>query len=54
MLLQAESVLRARPWVVEKGHAARKLAQLGLLVTVFGIVYGAVMGSFGGVFGERF
>ncbi len=54
MLLQAENVLRARPWAVEDGHTAKKLAQLGLLVVVFGIVYGAVMGSFGGVFGQRF
>jgi hypothetical protein len=54
MLVQAENVLRARPWAVEDGHAAKKLVELGLLVTTFGIVYGAVMGSFGGVFGERF
>jgi len=54
MLLYADNVLRARPWAVQEGHAARKLAQLGLLVAAFGITYGAVMGSFGGVFGERF
>ncbi|NOR67149.1 MAG: hypothetical protein GQ528_07320 [Woeseiaceae bacterium] len=54
ILLQAENVLRARQWAVEEGHTAKKMAQLGLLVTVFGIVYGAVMGSFGGVLGERF
>lgn len=53
MLLQAENVLRTRPWAVEEGRAAKKLVQLGLLVTVFGILYGAVMGSFGGVFGDR-
>ena len=54
ILNQADSVLRAKPWAVEDAHAAQKLLQLGLLVTVFGILYGAVMGSFGGVFGERF
>ncbi|MGB2866145.1 MAG: hypothetical protein WBC05_22620 [Sedimentisphaerales bacterium] len=54
MLLQAEYVLRARPWAVEGDHTAKKLAQLGILIAVFGILYGAVMGSFGGVFGERF
>ena len=32
----------------------RKLAQLGSLIVVFGVAYGAVMGSFGGVLGERF
>ena len=54
ILNQADSVLRAKPRAVEDTHAAQKLLQLGLLVTVFGILYGAVMGSFGGVFGERF
>ena len=54
MLLQAEYVLRARPWAVEDDHTIKKLLQLGLLISVFGILYGAVMGSFGGVFGERF
>jgi hypothetical protein len=54
MLLYAENVLRARPWAVEDGHPAKKLAQLGLMVAAFGITYGAVMGSFGGVLGERF
>ena len=54
ILNQADSVLRARPQAVEDAHAAHKLLQLGLLVTFFGILYGAVMGSFGGVFGERF
>ncbi|MHC4170530.1 MAG: hypothetical protein ACYSWQ_26615 [Planctomycetota bacterium] len=54
ILLQADNVLRARPWVVQEGHVARRLAQLGTLVILFGLTYGAVMGSFGGVFGERF
>ncbi|MHC4147094.1 MAG: hypothetical protein ACYSUD_20270, partial [Planctomycetota bacterium] len=53
ILLQADNVLRARPWAVQEGHVARRLAQLGTLVVVFGLAYGAVMGSFGGVFGER-
>jgi hypothetical protein len=54
MLFQADSLLRAKPWAVEDTHATKKLAQLGLMVAVFGITYGAVMGSFGGVLGERF
>lgn len=54
MLLQAENVLRARPWAVEDDRPAKQLTQLGLLVVVFGFTYGAVMGSFGGVFGDRF
>jgi hypothetical protein len=54
MLFQADSLLRAKPWAVEDGYTARKLAWLGLMVAAFGITYGAVMGSFGGVLGERF
>jgi len=53
ILRQADNVLRARPWVVREGRVAGMLTQLGLLVVVFGFAYGAVMGSFGGVFGER-
>ena len=54
ILLQADSVLRAESWAVKEGSFTRRLTQLGLLVFVFGITYGAVMGSFGGIFGERF
>jgi hypothetical protein len=54
MLFQADSLLRAKPWAVEDGYTAKKLARLGLMVAAFGITYGAVMGSFGGVLGERF
>ncbi|MHC4646159.1 MAG: hypothetical protein ACYTBJ_11700 [Planctomycetota bacterium] len=54
MLLGVDDVLRARSWAVEGGRAARRLVHLGFLLAAFGILYGAVMGSFGGVFGERF
>jgi hypothetical protein len=54
ILLHADNVLRAKSWAVQQGRVTRRLAQLGSLVVVFGITYGAVMGSFGGVFGERF
>jgi hypothetical protein len=54
MLYQADSLLRAGPWAVESGYTSKKLAQLGTMVAAFGITYGAVMGSFGGVIGERF
>ena len=54
MLFQAGSLLRARPWAVEGGYTSRKLAQLGIMVAAFGITYGAVMGSFGGVLGDHF
>ncbi len=54
ILLQADDILRARSWIVEDGHAAMKLSRLGLIVAVFGIIYGAVMGSFSGVLGYHF
>ncbi len=54
MLIWADDTLRARPWVVAEGTTRRRLMQLWLLLVVFGLMYGAVMGSFGGVFGPRF
>lgn len=54
ILLYAENVLRAKPWAVQEGRPGKTLAQLGLMVAAFGITYGAVMGSFGGVLGEHF
>lgn len=49
-----EDVLRARSCAMLSTHPVRRMLQLALLVVVFGMSYGAVMGSFGGVFGERF
>jgi len=54
ILLRAYDVLRATPWAVREGRTARRLMHLGVLVVVFGVLYGAVMGSYAGVFGERF
>jgi hypothetical protein len=54
ILHHADNVLRAKSWVVQEDRTTKRLSQLGLLVIVFGIIYGAVMGSFGGVFSERF
>jgi hypothetical protein len=54
LLLHADNVLRGKAWAVEEGAAAGRLTQLGALVVVFGVTYGAVRGSFGGVLGERF
>lgn len=54
ILLQADDILRAKSWIVEDGRAAMKLTRLGLMIAVFGIIYGAVMGSFSGVFGDHF
>ena len=51
--LQADDVLRRRRWTVE---SARPWSALGLLwacVIVYGMAYGGVMGSFGGLLGDR-
>ncbi len=51
-LLGIDDLLRAQPRVVV-GHTSSP-RQIILLMIVFGFLYGAVMGSFGGVTGERF
>jgi hypothetical protein len=53
VLLQADAILRARPAPRRGAWSARSLGDLVMLVLVFGLFYGAVMGSFGGIFGDR-
>jgi len=53
-LHRVDDVLRARPWAVQEGRPLRRFLDLGLLVIVFGLIYGAVMGSSRGVTGPRF
>jgi hypothetical protein len=53
VLLQADAILRARPTPRRGAWSARSLGDLVMLVLVFGLFYGAVMGSFGGIFGDR-
>jgi hypothetical protein len=50
----ADDILRGQLWITDEGRTAKLLFQLGLILAVFGMSYGAVMGSFGGVFGHRF
>jgi hypothetical protein len=52
-LIQVDDVLRARSSVIEAGRDAPRLLRLGLLLAVFGMLYGAIMGSYGGWGGER-
>lgn len=52
LLLRADDVLRRRAWTTRSPQEA--LPTLIWLIVVFGMVYGAVMGSFGGFSGERF
>ena len=52
-LSQIDEVLRARASVFEGGRDAPRLLRLGALLAAFGMLYGAVMGSYGGWSGER-
>lgn len=49
----ADDVLRARRWAVASPVRVGNVAALVGLVVLFGMAYGAVMGTFGGVAGER-
>ena len=53
LLLRADDVLRARSTVLEIGRSWRRAGALILLIITFGVIYGAVMGGFGGVAGTR-
>jgi hypothetical protein len=53
MLRRADGILRAEPWAVWEGHWHRRLWQLLALIVVFGVLYGGVMGSYGGFARER-
>lgn len=48
-LLRADDVLRRRPWTTRSAGAVPALLALTAAMFVFGMAYGAVMGSFGGV-----
>jgi hypothetical protein len=48
-----DDLLRGRAASTQPGGTARAVGWLAAQVLVFGIVYGAVMGTFGGILGER-
>lgn len=48
-----DAMLRGRAWIIERESSAPRLRRLALMVIAFGMMYGAVMGGFGGVSGER-
>ncbi|MCC6681185.1 MAG: hypothetical protein IT445_09835 [Phycisphaeraceae bacterium] len=48
-----DALLRGRMWWVQGGRTLLRLGQLAVMVVMFGLIYGAVMGSFGGLAGER-
>lgn len=49
LLLRADDVLRARPELLRQGQHGRSILIIVVLVAVFGMTYGVVMGSYGGV-----
>jgi hypothetical protein len=52
-LLQADDVLRQRPWSTKSAHTAASVVHLLANIVFFGMAYGAVMGCFGGISGGR-
>jgi len=52
-LLHADDLLRGGPWAMRPDRPRRVLLHLFAFVVLFGVFYGAVMGSFGGVAGRR-
>ena len=50
---QVDDVLRGEPPLPAQQRLGAALARLALLVLTFGLFYGAVMGCYGGVAGER-
>jgi len=53
LLAQADDVLRCRGWTVSPARIGRAIAALVSLILVFGMFYGAVMGTYGGLMGGR-
>lgn len=53
LLSYPDELLRGRLWWVRGGNTRRRLAQLAAMLVVFGALYGAVMGCYGGFTGDR-
>jgi hypothetical protein len=53
LLRRADDILRRQPWTTGFGHARHVLPRLAACLLVFGMTYGAAMGSFGGLYGGR-
>ena len=53
LLRRADDILRRRPWIAQSAPAGSDRLWLGACVFLFGMLYGAVMGSFGGVGVDR-
>jgi hypothetical protein len=53
LFFRADDILRSRPWTTGSGRARSVLPRLAACLLVFGMLYGAAMGSFGGACGDR-
>lgn len=53
LLTWTDEILRAKPIVLQSESTRRRLLHLTLVLCVFGMTYGGVMGSFAGIFGQR-
>jgi hypothetical protein len=52
-LLHADDLLRGGPWAMSPARPRKVLLHLLAFVILFGVFYGAVMGTFGGLAGRR-
>ena len=53
ILRRADLLLRADPQFIRGGSPTRRTAVVLMILILFGLLYGAAMGSFGGVQGGR-
>jgi hypothetical protein len=53
LLRRADDILRRRPWTTSASSARHVLPRLAICLLVFGMIYGAAMGSFGGISGDH-
>ena len=52
-LLHAADLLRGRPWGAQAEAPGHTLLRLGAILVAFGVAYGAVMGTWGGLLGAH-
>ena len=53
LLARADDILRRRPWTIQSAPAGSALLWLAGSVVLFGMLYGAAMGTFDGIGGDR-
>lgn len=53
LLTWADDILRSRPAVLQAGSTRQRLLHLSLVLCLFGMLYGAVMGSYSLIFGGQ-